>query len=143
MSLSSKFTVSGKLMALNFKLYRFVTSLISILAVDSKGIYYETVWKVKAYPHGCEPDVKDHLSLFITQISGPEVMCKYSLALLTSHPFDRFPIIQGQKRGSVQFPLDKRQSSRGMLYVVPMVHFYQTELFMNPNVALPRAKSVV
>ena len=128
-------------MALNLKLYR-LTSLISILAVDSKGIYYETVWKVKAYPHGCEPDVKDHLSLFITQISGPEVMCKYSLALLTSHPFDRFPIIQGQKRGSVQFPLDKRQSSRGMLYVVPMVHFYQTELFMNPNVALPRAKSV-
>jgi len=98
-SLSSKFTVS---------------------AVDSKGIYYETVWKVKAYPHGCEPDVKDHLSLFITQISGPEVMCKYSLALLTSHPFDRFPIIQGQKRGSVQFPLDKRQSSRGWKRFFPL-----------------------
>ena len=83
------------------------------VAVDAKGVYYETVWKVKAYPHGCEQDVKDHLSLFITQVSGPEVFCKYSLALLTLHPFDRVPMIQGQKRGSVTFPIDKRQSSRG------------------------------
>ena len=87
--------------------------LLIFAAVDAKGVYYETVWKVKAYPHGCEQDVKDHLSLFITQVSGPEVFCKYSLALLTLHPFDRVPMIQGQKRGSVTFPIDKRQSSRG------------------------------
>lgn len=97
-----------------------LASKFTVSAVDSKGVYYETVWKVKAYPHGCEADVKDHLSLFITQVSGPEVMCKYSLALLTSHPFDRVPMIQGQKRGSVQFPIDKRQSSRGWKRFYPL-----------------------
>jgi len=97
-----------------------LASKFTVSAVDSKGIYYETVWKVKAYPKGCEQDVKDHLSLFITQVSGPEVLCKYSLALLTSHPFDRVPMIQGQKRGSVQFPIDKRQSSRGWKRFYPL-----------------------
>lgn len=52
-----------------------LASKFTVSAVDAKGVYYETVWKVKAYPHGCEQDVKDHLSLFITQVSGPEVFC--------------------------------------------------------------------
>jgi len=97
-----------------------LASKFTVSAVDAKGVYYETVWKVKAYPHGCEQDVKDHLSLFITQVSGPEVFCKYSLALLTLHPFDRVPMIQGQKRGSVTFPIDKRQSSRGWKRFFPL-----------------------
>jgi len=98
-SLASKFTVS----------------------VCSRGMYHDTVWKVKAYyPHGCEPDVRDHLSLFLTQISGPEVMCKYSLALLTNPYHERTPVISCQKRGTVQFPLDKRQSSRGWKRFCPL-----------------------
>jgi len=90
-----------------------LASKFTVSAVCSRGIFYDTVWKVKAYPRGCEPDVKDYLSLFLTQISGPEVMCKYSLALLTNPYHERKPVISHQKRGTVQFPLDKRQSSRG------------------------------
>ena len=37
--------------------------------IDGKGVNHETVWRLKAYPKGCDSDHRDYISIFINQVS--------------------------------------------------------------------------
>ena len=37
--------------------------------IDGKGTNHETVWRLKAYPRGCDSDHRDYISIFINQVS--------------------------------------------------------------------------
>ena len=37
-------------------------------SVDARGINHETVWRLKAYPKGCDIDHRDYISIFINQV---------------------------------------------------------------------------
>ena len=37
--------------------------------IDGKGTNHETVWRLKAYPKGCDSDHRDYISIFINQVS--------------------------------------------------------------------------
>ena len=36
--------------------------------VDARGVNHETVWRLKAYPKGCDSDHRDYISIFINQV---------------------------------------------------------------------------
>ena len=36
--------------------------------VDTRGVNHETVWRLKAYPKGCDSDHRDYISIFINQV---------------------------------------------------------------------------
>ena len=36
--------------------------------VDARGVNHETVWRLKAYPKGCDNDHRDYISIFINQV---------------------------------------------------------------------------
>jgi len=79
--------------------------------IDARGVSHETVWRLKAYPKGCDGDHRDYISIFINQVAGPVVWVKYTISLLGS--FDRTPYVHNTRKGAVQFLADRRSSSRG------------------------------
>ena len=84
---------------------------VSIL--DNKNTKSETVWRIKLYPKGCDNEHSNHVSIFINQVSGPSVWVKYAISILGCQSFDRSPYVYNTRRGSVQFIVDRRSSSRG------------------------------
>lgn len=62
---------------------------------------------------GCDGEHSNYVSIFINQVSGPTVWVKYAISLLGCQNFDRTPYVYNTRRGSVQFVVDKRSSSRG------------------------------
>ena len=50
--------------------------------IDAKGVNHETVWRLKAYPKGCDNDHREYISIFINQVGfviekpGLNVYCK-------------------------------------------------------------------
>ena len=36
--------------------------------VDARGVNHETVWRLKAYPKGCDADHREYISIFINQV---------------------------------------------------------------------------
>ena len=36
--------------------------------VDTRGVNHETVWRLKAYPKGCDSEHRDYISIFINQV---------------------------------------------------------------------------
>lgn len=81
--------------------------------VDSKGVNHETVWRLKAYPKGCDNDHREYISIFINQVAGPVVWVKYNISLLGCHSYDRSTYVHNTRKGAVQFLADRRSSSRG------------------------------
>lgn len=85
----------------------------SVMVSDNKNTKSETVWRIKLYPKGCDADHSSYVSIFINQVTGPTVWVKYAISLLGCRNFDRTPYVYNTRRGSVQFVVDKRSSSRG------------------------------
>jgi len=81
--------------------------------IDAKGVNHETVWRLKAYPKGCDNDHREYISIFINQVSGPVVWVKYNISLLGCHSYDRSTYVHNTRKGAVQFLADRRSSSRG------------------------------
>jgi len=81
--------------------------------IDAKGVNHETVWRLKAYPKGCDSDHREFISIFINQVSGPVVWVKYNISLLGCHSYDRSTYVHNTRKGAVQFLADRRSSSRG------------------------------
>ena len=36
--------------------------------VDAKGVNHETIWRLKAYPKGCDTEHREYISIFINQV---------------------------------------------------------------------------
>lgn len=85
----------------------------SVLVLDNKNSKSETVWRIKLYPKGCDAEHSQYVSIFINQVSGPAVWVKYAISLLGCESRDRAPYVYNTRRGSVQFVVDRRSSSRG------------------------------
>ncbi len=85
----------------------------SVSVMDNKNTKSETVWRIKLYPKGCDNEHSSYVSIFINQVSGPPVWVKYAISLLGCQSFDRSPYVYNTRRGSVQFVVDRRSSSRG------------------------------
>jgi len=85
----------------------------SVTVLDNKGTKCETVWRIKLYPKGCDSEHSNYVSIFINQVSGPPIWVKYAISLLGCQSFDRSPYVYNTRRGSVQFVVDRRSSSRG------------------------------
>ena len=113
----------------------------SVMVSDNKNTKSETVWRIKLYPKGCDADHSSYVSIFINQVTGPTVWVKYAISLLGCQNFDRTPYgmfyislspviffiddnfffilsVYNTRRGSVQFVVDKRSSSRGWKKVI-------------------------
>lgn len=90
-----------------------IQTRFSVMVSDNKNTKSETVWRIKLYPKGCDGEHSNYVSIFINQVSGPTVWVKYAISLLGCQSFDRTPYIYNTRRGSVQFIIDKRSSSRG------------------------------
>jgi len=81
--------------------------------VDAKGVNHETIWRLKAYPKGCDTEHREYISIFINQVAGPVVWVKYNISLLGCHSYDRSTYVHNTRKGAVQFLADRRSSSRG------------------------------
>lgn len=88
--------------------------------VDARGVNHETVWRLKAYPKGCDADHREYISIFINQVAGPVVWVKYTISLLGCHAYDRTPYVHNTRKGAVQFLADRRSSSRGWKKFIPL-----------------------
>ena len=45
-----------------------LSTRFTTVCVDAQGVNYETVWRLKAYPKGCDNEHRDYLSIFINQV---------------------------------------------------------------------------
>ena len=97
-----------------------ISTTFKVFCRDSDDAEYESVWKVKAYPKGCNQENQGHLSVFLSQISGPELCVIYTITLVTLHACGRDAHIRNQRRGIVVFPSDRRGSSRGWKKFAPL-----------------------
>ena len=71
-------------------------------------------FRMNRFPKGCDADHSNYVSIFINQVSGPPVWVKYAISLLESQSVHRSPFVHNTRRGSVQFVVDRRSSSRGI-----------------------------
>ena len=72
-----------------------------------------STFRLNRFPKGCDADHSNYVSIFINQVSGPPVWVKYAISLLESQSLHRSPFVHNTRRGSVQFVVDRRSSSRG------------------------------
>ena len=82
-----------------------------------------STFRLNRFPKGCDADHSNYVSIFINQVSGPPVWVKYAISLLESQSLHRSPFVHNTRRGSVQFVVDRRSSSRGTLVFKFYVHF--------------------
>ena len=81
-----------------------------------------STFRLNRFPKGCDADHSNYVSIFINQVSGPPVWVKYAISLLESQSLHRSPFVHNTRRGSVQFVVDRRSSSRGTLVFKCYVH---------------------
>ena len=83
-------------------------------------VYYvlsmTSTFRLNRFPKGCDADHSNYVSIFINQVSGPPVWVKYAISLLESQSLHRSPFVHNTRRGSVQFVVDRRSSSRGTCF---------------------------
>ena len=103
-------------------------------------VYYvlsmTSTFRLNRFPKGCDADHSNYVSIFINQVSGPPVWVKYAISLLESQSLHRSPFVHNTRRGSVQFVVDRRSSSRGTSVFRFYVHFrflsfYSSKIFFS------------
>ena len=82
-----------------------------------------STFRLNRFPKGCDGDHSNYVSIFINQVSGPAVWVKYAISLLESQSLHRSPFVHNTRRGSVQFVVDRRSSSRGTSVFRVYTHF--------------------
>ena len=106
-------------------------------------LVYDLYFRLNRFPKGCDADHSNYVSIFINQVSGPPVWVKYAISLLESQSLHRSPFVHNTRRGSVQFVVDRRSSSRGtsvfqvlLSFPFPVILFVENLFFVKSQRSL-------